>query len=83
MNHRLSNEAQMLSIAKEDVALKRKMIERMGKFDLEFNASVSKVSKTMEEMGETFRQTMGLLANALNPITPAPKSSSSKEKDIH
>ena len=43
----------MLNIAKKDMVLKRKLISQFEKSDEELNASISKISKTMESMGYT------------------------------
>ena len=46
----------MLNIAKEDMLLKRKLISQFEKSDEELNASISKINKTMESIGNAMQR---------------------------
>ena len=51
LSTRLGNDEEMLNIAKEDMILKKKLISQFEKSDEELNASISKIGKTMESIG--------------------------------
>ena len=50
----------MLACAKEDLALKRKLVESFERDDSDFKDSMTKVSKTMETIGQSIKQSMGM-----------------------
>ena len=54
-------EAQMLQCYKEDLNLKRKMIENMEASEENFKQCISKVSKTIEGIGTAITQSVQLL----------------------
>ena len=55
----------MLNIAKEDMLLKRKLISQFEKSDEELNASISKISKTMESIGNAMQQCIGKMGGLM------------------
>ena len=58
---------QMLNIAKEELSLKRKLVEKLDKSDEEFRASMEKVNKTMENIGNAIQQSVGILSQLVRP----------------
>ena len=66
INQKLSVDAQLLNVAKEELTLKRKLFESFEKDDTEFKEGMAKMSKTMESIGVSIQQGFGLLANLLN-----------------
>ena len=58
---------QLFQWAKEDLNLKRKMIEKMEKADEELNNNITKVSKTLDGIGEVMKQCVGILSNIAAP----------------
>ena len=61
LSTRVSNDEQMVNIAKEDMLLKRKPISQFEKSDEEFNVSISKIGKTMESIGNAMQQCVGIM----------------------
>ena len=64
---RVGPDTQLLQCAREDLNLKRKMIEKMGKADGELNNNIAKVSKTLDGIGEVMKQCLGILSNIAAP----------------
>ena len=67
INQKRTSEAQFLNYAKEDLDLKRKLIDRLDKEDSEFKESMTRMNKRMETVGESINQSMMLLAQFLRP----------------
>ena len=67
INQKLTSDAQFLNYAKEDLELKRKLLDRLDKEDSDFKESMTKINKTMETVGESISQSMMLLAQFLRP----------------
>ena len=59
-------EKRKLNYAEEDIQLKRKLIERMDKSDLEFQENLERINKTMENIGHSVQQNVGLLVQNVN-----------------
>ena len=60
-------DTQLLQYAKEDLNLKRKMIEKMEKANEELNNNIAKVNKTLDGIGEVMKQCEGNLSNFAAP----------------
>ena len=60
---RMGAETQMLHFVKEDMNVKRKLGEQLGKSDAAFNKNIAKVSRTMEVIGNAMQQCVGILGN--------------------
>ena len=56
MSKKQSFEQHQISIAKEELKLKKALIERMDKADREFNENMEKMSNTMETVGNAIKQ---------------------------
>ena len=56
-------ESQMLQFAKEDLNLKRKLLEQLEKSDADFNQNIAKVGRTMEIISNVMEQCVGILGN--------------------
>ena len=67
INQKLTSDAQFLNYAKEDLELKRKLLDRLDKEDSDFKEGMTKINKTMETVGESISQSMMLLAQFLRP----------------
>ena len=65
LSTRLGNDEQMLNIAKEDMLLKRKLISQFEKSDEELNASISKISETMESIGNAMQQCVRIMGGLM------------------
>ena len=55
----------MLNIAKKDMVLKRKLVSQFEKSEEELNASISKISKTMESIGNVIQQCVGIMGGLM------------------
>lgn len=66
---KLSTETQMLNLTKEDVSLKRKLVEKFDQADLEFNVSLNKVLKTMDNFGSAIQKSVGIMAQLVSAKT--------------
>ena len=56
-------ESQMLQFAKEDLNLKRKLLEQLEKSDTDFNQNIAKVGCTMDTISNVMQQYVGILGN--------------------
>ena len=56
-------ESQMLQFAKEDLNLKRKLLEQLEKSDKDFNQNIAKVGCTMDTISNVMQQYVGILGN--------------------
>ena len=79
INQKLTSDAQFLNYAKEDLELKRKLLDRLDKEDSDFKESMTKINKTMETVGESISQSMMLLAQFLRPVNASHMPSPSME----
>ena len=61
LSTRSGNDEQMINIAKEDMLSKRKLISQFEKSDEELNISISKISKTMESIGNAMQECVGIM----------------------
>ena len=61
LSTRLGNDEQMLNIAKEDMLLKGKLISQFEKSDEKLNVNISKISKTMESIGNAMQKYVGIM----------------------
>lgn len=78
INQKLTSDAQFLNYAKEDLQLKRKLLDRLDK-DSDFKESMTKINKTTERVGESISQSMMLLAQFLRPPNASHMPSPSME----
>ena len=53
----------MLQFAKEDLNLKRKLLEQLEKSDTDFNQNIAKVGCTMDTISNVMQQYVGILGN--------------------
>ena len=79
INQKLTSDAQFLNYAKEDLELKRKLLDRLGKEDSDFKESMTK--KTMETVGESISQSIMLLAQFLRPPNASHMPSPSTDRN--
>ena len=63
-------EAHMLHFAKEDMNLKRKLVEQLEKSDAAFNEKIAIVSRAMEVLGNVTLQCVGILGNMTQTLNP-------------
>ena len=66
MSKNQSIEMQQIALAKEELELKKLLIEKMEKSDKDFN---EKMTKTMETVGYAITQSYQLLNTFLNPMS--------------
>ena len=53
----------MLHFAKEDLILKKKLLEQLEKSDADFNESIAKVGRTMDSISNVVQQYFSILGN--------------------
>ena len=63
LSTRMGAEFQMLQFAKEDLNLKRKLLEQLEKLDADFNQNIAKVGRTMDTISNVMQQCLGVLGN--------------------
>ena len=63
LSTRMGAESQMLQFAKEDLNLKRKLLEQLEKLDADFNQNIAKVGRTMDTISNVMQQCLGVLGN--------------------
>ena len=56
LSSKLSMDTQLLNISKEELSLKRKLVEQLEKPEVEFNSGVNKVLKSMENISSCIQQ---------------------------
>ena len=66
LSSKLSMDTQLLNISKEELSLKRKLVEQLEKSEEEFNSGMNKVFKSMENISSCIQQTVGILAHLAN-----------------
>ena len=66
LSSKLSMDTQLLNISKEELSLKRKLVEQLEKSEEEFNSGMNKVFKSMENISSCIQQTVGILAHLVN-----------------
>ena len=67
LSSKLSMDTQLLNISKEELSLKRKLVEQLEKSEEEFNSGMNKVFKSMENISSCIQETVGILAHLANP----------------
>ena len=60
----------MLHFAKEDLNLKRTLVEQLEKSDADFNENIAEVSQAMEVIGNVMQQCVGILGNISQTSNP-------------
>ena len=66
LSSKLSMDAQLLNISKEDLSLKRKLVEQLEKSEEEFNSGMNKVFKSIENISSCIQHAVGILAHLVN-----------------
>ena len=59
-------DTQLLNISKEELSLKRKLVQQLEKPEEEFNSGMNKVFKSEENISSCIQQTVGILAHLVN-----------------
>ena len=59
-------DTQLLNISKEELSLKRKLVQQLEKPEEEFNSGMNKVFKPEENISSCIQQTVGILAHLVN-----------------
>jgi len=67
LSTRVNTDSQMLNCAREDLQLKRKLIEKLDDNDKDLKECLAKVNKTMEAIGNTMKQSVELLGEFMRP----------------
>lgn len=62
--------ADELNHVKEDLVLKRKLIDKMGQSDKDLKECLSKVTKTMETISKTTKTSVQLMGPVIHPSVP-------------
>ena len=63
LSKRMGAESQMVQFAKEDLNLKRRLLEQLEKSDADFNQNIAKVGRTMDTISNVMQQCLGVLGN--------------------
>ena len=63
LSKRMGAESQMVQFAKEDLNLKRRLLEQLEKSDADFNQNIAKVGRTMDTISNVIQQCVGKLGN--------------------
>ena len=66
LSSKLSMDTQLLNISKEELSLKRKLVQQLEKPEEEFNTGMNKVLKSAENLSSCIQQTVGILAHLDN-----------------
>ena len=63
---KLSMDTQLLNISKEELPLKRKLVEQLEKSEEKFNSDFNKAFKSMKNISSCIQQAVGILAHLVN-----------------
>ena len=66
LSSKLRMDTQLLNISKEELSLKRKLVEQLEKSEEEFNLGMNELFKPMENISSCIQQTVGILAHLVN-----------------
>ena len=72
LKRKLPADAQLLECAKEELQVKRMMVEQMNAVDREYNENMKKISNNMEKLNSSIADGFSLLRNLLTPGPPQP-----------
>lgn len=67
MKRKLPIDAQMLSCAKEDLVIKKRLVEQMDKFDKEYSDSMQRLTSNMEKTGNSIAEGFSVLKQLICP----------------
>ena len=68
LTSKISEEGQLLQLAREDMVIKKQILERMDKSDKEFKNTIDSMNATLTNIGTSIQQSVGLLSQMLQPI---------------
>lgn len=74
MKRKLPIDTQMLSSAKEDLAVKKRLIEQMDSFDKEYGESMQKHTLNIEKIGNSIAEGFSWLAHMCSHHSNSPTS---------
>ena len=63
-------DTQLLNISKEELSLKRKLVEQLEKSEEEVNSGMNKMFKCMENISSCIQETVGILAHLVTLQKP-------------
>lgn len=67
MTTKISSDTQMVQLAKEDLAFKKQLLEKIEKNDKEWQANLSNINTVMSNIGTVIQQSVGILGQLLAP----------------
>ena len=70
MKRKLPVDTQLLSCAKEELAIKKRLVDQMEKFDTQYSAHISKLSDNLEKLSNTIGEGFSLLKHLVVPQQP-------------
>ena len=70
LSSKLSMDTQLLNISKEELSLKRKLVEQLEKSEEEVNSVMNKMFKSMENISSCIQETVGILAHLVTLQKP-------------
>ena len=72
MKRKLPIGVQVLACAKEDLAVKKRLVEQMDKFDKKYSESMQILTSNMEKIGNSIAEGFNVLNNLIGPQPPYP-----------
>ena len=71
----ISADNQLLNCAREDLIIKKRIVDQMDKMDDEYTENMKKISSNMEKLTNSIADGFSLLKNLLMPEQPIPMNS--------
>ena len=72
MEQKLPVDAQLLTRAQEDLAIKKKLVEQMDTFEKQYSETMTKLLDNMEKLTNSISEGFSILKHFMIPLPPTP-----------
>ena len=72
MKRKLPVDAQLLTCAQEDLAIKKKLVEQMDTFEKQYSETMTKLSDNVEKLTNSISEGFSILKHFMIPPPPTP-----------
>lgn len=71
MKRKLPVETQLLACAREELAIKKRLVDQMDSFEKEYSENMTKLSANMEKLSNSIAEGFSLLKHLIAPQQPS------------
>ena len=82
LSKRQASEAQSINMAKEELSLKQRLIDRIDATDTEFREQMRKMTSTMETVGHSISKNLALMTAMINPAQLTFVTNTNQHQDV-